>query len=474
MQLTLVEIAIYAYTLFIIVLLISEERDPSTTLAWIMLLVLLPGVGLVAYFLFGRDWRKRRSPRSRFAIDEGHRTVRPLYERYATAAEDALAAGPLVSRVSRAIQTQNGTRPLPCTDLEIMPAGERLFEQLFADIEAAERFVHLEYFIWEQDELTARLCDLLAAKVASGVEVRVLYDWVGSIGYGKRQLKALAAAGASVKADAARIAKLNYRNHRKMAVIDGLIAYTGGHNVGQEYIDGGPRFDTWRDTSIRFRGPLVADLHRLFAERWYEGCGENLFDAAHFPEQPDVAADAAIWSQLVFSGPETKWEAIRQAYVLAIASASERVWIQSPYFVPDTSVMEVLSAQSLASVDVRFMMTGVPDKRIPWNAAKSYLYRFAHSGGRAYHYEAGFFHAKTMSIDGVIGVVGTANFDIRSFLLHDELSLFFYDEKVAAQLDAIFAGDIDRSRSVTADLLSDEPWRDRFRYALARLASRLM
>ena len=183
---------------------------------------------------------------------------------------------------------------------------------------------------------------------------------------------------------------------------------------------------------------------------------------------------AVSWAQLAVSGPESQWEAIRQAFMLAIASGERRVWVQSPYFVPDQGVMDALVSESLAGVDVRFMMTGIPDKRLPWWAAFSYLRTFTHAGGRAYQYDAGFFHSKSLTIDGKICVLGTANFDIRSFMLHDELSLFFYDEGVAAAHDAVFEEDMANCRVVTLDDIRDRGRLWRLRNAFARLASRVL
>ena len=473
---------LYLVAILITLSLIYDERDPSTTLAWVLVLFVLPGLGIVLYFLFGRNWRRlgQRNRRALVAFERGHRTIRPLYERYAHGARAVLAADSLFGRVSRAIQTQNGTRLLPCTELEIMRSGAEKFSALLGDIEAAEHSVHLEYFIWERDELTGRVCELLAEKIAQGVEVRVLYDWVGSFPYRKDQLGRLKEAGAHVHADAAQWYKINYRNHRKIAVIDGRVAYTGGMNMGSEYADGGKRFATWRDTHIRFGGPLVAELQRLFCQRWFEITQEDLFSAPYFPHLADDAVEAvepgfsASWAQLAVSGPESQWEAIRQAFVLAIASAESRVWVQSPYFVPDQGVMDALVSESLAAVDVRFMMTGIPDKRLPWWAAFSYLRTFTHAGGKAYQYEAGFFHSKSLTIDGRIAVLGTTNMDIRSFMLHDELSLFFYDEGVAAAHDAIFEEDAESCSVVTLDSIQDRSRLWRFRTALARLASRML
>lgn len=467
--------ALYVVVLAIVLSLIYDERDPSTTIAWTLVLFSLPGLGVVLYFMFGRNWRQigKRNRRRLAAFERGHRIIRPLYEEYAADAA-AIAQDSLSGRVSRAIQTQNGTRPLPCAHLEIFREGAEKFSRLLRDIEQAERFVHLEYFIWEQDELTARFCDALAAKVAEGVEVRVLYDWVGSLPYGKSQLRQLKAAGAHVHADAAQWYKLNYRNHRKIAVIDGTVAYTGGMNMGAEYVDGGSRFERWRDTHVRFGGPLVHELQRLFCQRWYEVAEEDLISARYFPTCDPVDPLELVWSQLAVSGPETQWEAIRRAFVLAISSAETRIRVQSPYFVPDQGVMDALVAQSLAGVDVRFMMTGRPDKKLAWWAGHSYLHALTHASGRAYQYMAGFFHCKGLTIDGKIAALGTANFDIRSFMLHDELMIFFFDEGVAIAQDAIFEEDMEQCVTVTADNLHDQGRMIRFRNALARLSSRML
>ncbi len=180
-----------------------------------------------------------------------------------------------------------------------------------------------------------------------------MYDWVGSLPYGKSQLQRLRRAGATVKADAAQWQKLNCRNHRKIAVVDGRIGYTGGMNMGQEYIDGKPRYESWRDTHVRFTGPLVAELQRLFCERWVRTTNEDLFSAKYFPEVPEPPDETAVWAQIVHSGPESHWLAVRNAFLLAISSATRRIRIQSPYFVPDGGIEGALVAQSLGGIDTR-------------------------------------------------------------------------------------------------------------------------
>ena len=473
----LLAIAFYAICIGLVMVLIYEERDPSTTLAWVLIFVLFPGVGVLLYVLFGRNWRhiggldRKRAA----ALARGREILEPVYARYAErGAALASDSAPVVGRLVSAINAQNQTNPLPCADVEIFSQGADKFARLFADIEAATDHVHLSYFIWEQDALTERFCNLLAEKLTQGVEVRVMYDWVGSVRYGKHQLHQLRKAGARVTADAAQWQKLNCRNHRKIAVIDGCIGYTGGMNMGQEYIDGKPHYKSWRDTHVRFTGPLVAELQRLFAERWVRTTGEGLFSERYFPHVDEPPAETAVWAQIVHSGPESEWLAVRNAFLLAISSASHRIRIQSPYFVPDGGIEGALIAQSLGGVDTHLMMTGIPDKKIAWWAAFTYIDDFVAAGGRTSLYEAGFFHPKTMTVDGEIAVIGTTNFDIRSFELHDELSVFFYDRSIAEKLDAIFDADRANCTEVTMERLEGINRSERMRNALARLSSRLL
>jgi cardiolipin synthase len=474
-----VAIGFYVICAVIVADMIYEERDPSTTLAWVLVFVALPVLGFVLFILVGRDprlWRYHDERRVH-AAQLGQAAIEPLYARFSSrAARLAATQPPVADRLVRAITALSGTAPLPCTGIEIHATSAEMFDRLYDDIVAAKDHVHLEYYTWEDDELTRRFCDLLATKVRAGVEVRVVYDWVGSIRYGKSQLRTLAAAGAHVRADSARLQRLDYRNHRKIAVVDGRIAYTGGVNFGQEYVDGGSRFASWRDTSVRFCGPLVADLQRLFAVRWMRLSGdEGIFASRYFPSLDlDAASGEPVWGQLAYSGAESRWESIHHAFMVALGSARSRVRVQSPYFVPDQALVDSLVTQSFAGVGVQLMMAGVPDKKLPWWAAFTYFEKLLEAGGAVYQYEAGFFHAKTMTIDGAITVIGTANFDIRSFALNDELSLFFFDEGITAAQDAIFDKDIGSCRTVTAQEVADLARPVRLRNALARLVSRLL
>ena len=297
-----------------------------------------------------------------------------------------------------------------------------------------------------------------------------MYDYVGCISFKKDELKQLAAAGATVSADVTNAMKLNYRNHRKIVIIDAEIGYTGGMNMGQEYIDGGERFATWRDTHMRYTGQAVAELQKLFAMRWFEDEHDDLLRDEYLPA-PDGSGDGGVLTQTVAHSIEDVWEASRRAHMVAIGSARRTLRIQSPYFVPDEAMFETIMNAALRGVDVKFMMTGKIDKKLPFWAAQTYYEPLLKAGARIYQYEAGFFHAKTIAVDSRFGAVGTMNMDIRSLRLHKELMVWMYDEQKALQLEQIFDHDLEQCREITLAEVAAVPKRQRFRNSFARLFS---
>lgn len=468
-------IAAYAYVASVVVLLIWEDRDPTTTLAWLLLLIFLPVVGIPLYLLFGRDWRWRRR-RSRIARTLAELSA-PVMARIDDAAATVPGPGGLsndVAKVVHSVQAQGGAPPIAADSVEILASGADKFDRLLEDIASARDHVHLQYFIWESDELTGRVCDALATKLKAGVEVRLTYDLLGSLPYGKKQLRALKRAGARIEADARNINKLNYRNHRKIVVIDGTIGYTGGFNVGQEYVDGGRRFGSWRDTHLRITGPFVTLLQELFAQGWFESTRESLFADRYMPLPAPRDPETSVSLQLEHSSVESEWESIRQSYILALTNANERVWISTPYFVPDSGLYDALISTALAGLDVTLIMTGRPDKRIAFYAAHSYFRRLIEAGGRVFQYTDGFYHPKAVSIDGRYCSIGTANFDVRSLQLHRELTVWIYDERLTRRQDDLFLADLARSREVRLDEVLGYGPLVRFRNSLSRLAAKML
>ena len=379
----------YIYWFVLIVMLIMDDREPSITLAWLFVLLFLPFIGVVFYIFFGRDWKvvARRHGWVQRLRETEREEMAPVYERNAGAVERFRRewANDMAVPVQRAITNENVAALLPASSLELFNDGAHKFRRLKEDLAGARRFIHMQYFIWEQDRLTAELVPILLDRLEAGVEVRITYDWIGCISFRKAELRQLKRAGAQVEADVTDLLRINYRNHRKIVVIDGEIGYTGGMNVGQEYIDGGERFATWRDTHLRLTGQAVAALEKLFAARWFEHTkktgGENLFAAGYMPAPDPEAVATGTLVEVAAQGVEDPWSAARRTHMVAIGQAEESVWIQSPYFVPDYSIYDVMINAALSGVDVRFMMTGIPDKPIALWAAQTY-YRQAHRGRR--------------------------------------------------------------------------------------------
>lgn len=468
---------LFVYWVAIVIVLINDGRDPTKTLAWMFLLTVLPVFGLVFYFLFGRNWKKKtaKSGWLREVRELATPTMRHVQERYAQDAEEARAWARErgYGHLPAIIERSEGSVPLPAYDVDIMPSGEEKFGKLVEDLSSARDTINLQYFIWERDELTERLIDVLVERLEAGVEVRMLNDYIGNILYRKDQVKRLAEAGAHVDYDVRDLGKVNYRDHRKIVVIDSVLGYTGGINVGQEYIDGGKHYPSWRDTHVRFTGPAVAELQKLFAARWHEQTRENLFTERFFPlEYP--TGEARTFAHVVSTGVENPWEAARRAHVEAIGLAKRQLRIQSPYFVPDDAVMEAIVNAALSGVDVQFMMTGWPDKKIAWYAAESYFRPVLEAGGRVFQYNAGFFHAKTMTVDGTLCAIGTMNLDIRSLELHKELMVWFYDPALAEEQDAIFSADLVHCDEIQLEKLDELSHVQVFRDSAARVASNLL
>ncbi|MCA9409058.1 MAG: cardiolipin synthase, partial [Candidatus Omnitrophica bacterium] len=472
----------YVYLIFTIALLLLDNREPASTFAWLFVFLVFPVGGLVIYFMIGRNWRRQSRKR---------KTNEQLLE---TRLEKILSS--LIKKQSETIKFIEGfwsssykkklLRLLSCNSdsvlttkntLRIFQKGEDKFNALLDDLKKAEKFIHMEYFIWRSDKLTREIHKILLAKSRAGVEVRVLYDGLGSIFLKGRDIRLLRRAGVKIYPyydylTPITMHTLNYRNHRKIVVIDGGIGYTGGMNVGQEYIDGGRRFALWRDSHLRLEGQAVSILEGIFATDWYNTTKEDLLNKEYFPAEKEIPDALPI--QITASGPDSQWDSIKQLYFMLISSAEEKIYIQSPYFIPDASIYTALKTAALSGVDVRLMITGVPDKKIPYWAAYTYFENLLQAGVRIYHYNKGFLHSKTMTVDSEICSIGTANMDVRSFHLNFEINTLIYDRKTAAQLENDFLQDQKDCKELTMDDYARLGRFAKFRNSTARLFAPLL
>ena len=463
----------------VVVALITDDRDPSTVLAWLFVIVLLPVLGVVLYFFIGRNFRRdsRSRRRVRQSLEELVETsLTPALEANAGFAAAAVAGldGSAAGKIEAAGESGTYLPPLPAETLDVYSAGAEKFPALLEDMARAEVYIHLMYLIWKKDELTAKVTEVLLERLMAGVKVRIMYDWLTCILYSKKELRTLAAAGADVVPCYRSLTRINYRNHMKIALVDGKVVYTGGMNLGQEYIDGGKRFKVWRDTHVRMTGPIVAPFISLFATRWLlNGRSEDLA-TGYMPEARGHAPGEGTPVQMLHSSVATRNKAIRDAFIIALIAARERVWIQSPYFVPDEPLITAMCVAARAGVDVRFMMTGVPDKRIPFYAAQAYFAQLVDAGVQVHMYMAGFLHAKTVIVDDQVCIIGTCNWDIRSIILHDEVAAVIYDTAITTRYAEQYELDLNDCRLVTASDVQGVSAATRLRNSVVRLFSRLL
>ena len=362
-------------------------------------------------------------------------------------------------------------------EIKILQNASEKYPCLLEDIKQAQHSVHLLYYIWTDDAFTQQVKEALIERAKAGVTVRCLYDATGGA-FGKTYLQDLKAAGVMIQPYLAidslyKIHSINYRSHRKIAVIDGKIGYVGGLNLDKDQLDGGV-FGFWRDTHLRIRGEAAHALQASFGVSWYNTTKEKITDLAYYPFiQNEIKTFLPI--QITFSGPDSQWAAIRQLYFFMILAAEEKVYIQSPFFIPDASITEALKAAALSGVEVRMMFTPAGAKyQIPYWAANTYFAEIAQAGARVFLYQRGYFHPKTINIDSAICAVGTANMDIRSFSINYEASAVIYDEAKAEKLELDFLEDL---KYCTEFNLAEYEQRNvllRLRDSLCRLASPLL
>ena len=363
-------------------------------------------------------------------------------------------------------------------NVTILQNASEKYPAMLKDIENAKHSIHMAYYIWDEDEFTIDLKDKLIAKAKQGVEVRILVDDFG-MNVSRRYAKEMLDNGVQMFVyynyrSPLKLHTVSYRNHRKITVIDGTIGYIGGINIGVDHLTGGKHFNFWRDTHLRLEGESARVLQGVFMTSWYNTTKESLSAERYFPPLT-VDLRIRLPIHIVTSGPDSRWNAIRQLYFLMILAAEKHIYIQSPFFIPDDSIAEALKAAALSGIDVRLMCTprgGV--YQLPYAAANTYFADMAEAGVRVYLYQKGYFHPKTISIDGQVCSVGTANMDIRSFSINYESNAVIYDANVAQELEADFLKDIEECKEFTVEEYEKRPFSHRLSDSFCRLLSPLL
>jgi cardiolipin synthase A/B len=468
------------YALITGLFLITENRRPESTFAWLLAFIFLPGIGLLIYLFFGRSHKafsKRQTLWKQNLEPAAVRLLRPALERQDAAIQKL--EGKTASHRKLMLLVRRNSHSVLTThnQVQIQQNASEFYPSLLEDMKEARHSIHHQYFIWRSDEFTEKLNDILVAKAKDGVAVRILYDPLGSQNMKRKYRKQLLAAGISIVPTSPiyQLHTLSYRNHRKITVIDDAISYTGGMNIGQEHIDGGKGFTSWRDTQVRFVGETSAILQAVFMVDWYNAIGENLFAEEYFPLAALEGFEGDVPVQILTSGPDSRWAAIRQLYANMITTAEDHVYLQSPYFILDTSIAEALRSAAMSGIDVKVMISARPSGD-PWPdwAGNTYFGDVIDAGVRIFLYEKGYLHAKTISIDSKICSIGSANIDIRSFSINYELNSVLYDERLARELEDDFARDLENCSEFREAEYQRRNVAVRFRDSVARLISPLL
>ncbi|UOE95300.1 cardiolipin synthase [Alkalihalobacillus sp. LMS39] len=450
-----VSIIIIINILFAIVLVFIERRDIGSTWAWLMVIYFLPVFGFFIYIFLGRRLkRKNFYNMSQEEQDYLKSTVANQREQLANGEFPHAIIQKYKNSIKMNLTSANALMTLN-NDIDIFTDGKEKFNQLFVDIRNAKKEINIEYYIIRRDGLGRQLRDELTKKAKEGVKVRLLYDGFGSRTLSARFFKELQANGGEVGVFFPSFLKLvnfriNNRNHRKLCIIDGQLAYIGGFNVGDEYLGLHKKYGYWRDTHFRVKGDAVAHIQGRFLLDWKQATKQQTKNTRIFSYPTEQHTGHSV-VQIVAGGPSSRTQHLKNMYVKLIISAKKEIFIQSPYFIPDSSFMDACKMALLSGVKVRIMIPNKPDHPFVYWATWSYVGELLSYGAEIYLYEKGFLHAKTMVVDNEVATVGTTNIDMRSFQLNFEVNATVYDETVATRLKHIFWQDIEECSELTVE-----------------------
>ncbi|WP_373301298.1 cardiolipin synthase [Levilactobacillus andaensis] len=478
----ILEIIVVVNSALAFVTVFREKRDIAATWAWMLVLVLLPIVGFIAYAFIGRKLPKGRMFRlqRQVAVQLDERLSQQREEIGTQIMPADQISHSVINMVNMFMETDHAFLARK-NRVRIITDGHDLFHLMMEDIERAHSSIHIEFYTFYNDQIGNDILDLLVKKARTGVEVRVIYDPWGSMGTWKKFFKPLMDVGGHVEPflgtrSAIIDFRLNFRDHRKIVTIDGQIGYVGGFNIGDQYLGRKEKFGYWRDTHLRIVGSGVFSLQARFMLDWNATDRDHPFkddqiEHRYFP-LTKVKGETSL--QIVSSGPDSDLQQIKMGYMRLIQTAEKRLWIQTPYLIPDDSVLDSLRIAAMAGIDVRIMIPDKPDHAFVYRATQYYARQLADDGVKIYFYHNGFIHAKTMVVDGKIASVGSANMDYRSFKLNFEINAFIYDSEIATQLEEIYEADMRHSELITPEKFKKQSTYLKFKQTASRLLSPIL
>ncbi|MFO7924006.1 MAG: cardiolipin synthase [Bacteroidales bacterium] len=470
---------IYLTTAILVAIsVVLDNRNPTKTISWVVVLFVLPILGLILYFLIGKNYRKEKIF-SRKGMEDFER-IRNLSDNQIIELQKnnfiendkvrtKLHIINLLLRNSKALLTLRNR-------LRILNNGEETFRSIKAELIKARHHIHLEYYIIDDDTIGNEIREILIRKSKEGVRVRLIFDDVGCWKLGRKFLSSLEAAGVEfypfMPVRFPFLAnRINYRNHRKIIVIDGRVGYVGGINIADRYIVGSEEIPFWRDTHVMIEGEAVNSLQVVFLIDWYFVSGEIVSERSYYPKTR-ISSNQLV--QITASGPDSDWSSIMQAYFSAISTAREYIYIAIPYFIPNESILTALRTAALSGIDVRMIIPGKADSFLAYYGTMSYVEELLEAGIRVFYYQKGFIHSKLIMVDDVFSSIGTANMDIRSFDDNFEINALVYDEKFCKELKGTFLEDLTHCLEVDPELHRKRSFKRKFIESFARIFSPLL
>ncbi len=461
----IIQVVYFVTALFIVFMVISENRNPIKTMSWVLLLLFVPIVGIIIYYFFGQDTRRLRIiSKKRYRMLQ-KRSFEPLIIHNKENIRTEYA--PLV----KLLNNNNDSALMQGSKIEFFSYGKEKFEALIQDLEKAQHHIHFQYYIFEDDEIGRKIKSLLMKKAFEGIEVRILYDDVANWKTKNRFYDEMQEAGVEVTAYLQVhfplfTSKVNYRNHRKIVIIDGKTGYIGGMNVADRYLE-----KTWKDMHLRITGKGVLALQSVFLIDWVSSGKPLLGKKIYFPETP-VMTDNIL--QIVTGGPINPWRTLLQATLHILSNAKKYVYIQTPYFLPTEALLQILQSTALSGIDVRLMVPQKLDVHFVNTAARSYFADIMRAGVKIFLYQPAFLHAKMMVVDDFITVIGSANMDFRSFEHNFEVNAYLYDKEITGKMKNLFLEDQQNCKQIILKEWKKRPRIEKFKESVMRMFSPLL
>lgn len=468
--------------IFAITVVFIERKNPTATIAWLMVLFFIPIIGFALYLIVGQTFHRDRMFKIKQEDDEKLTKLIESQKKELLIKEipESHSISVAYRRMMLMLIESNKAPVTTNNSVKVFVDGNDKFNALLEAIRGAQDHIHMEYYILKDDEIGREVFAALTERAKAGVSVRFLGDGLGAAGPKKAFYKPYLDAGGKLAFFFPSLInvthpRINYRNHRKIAVIDGKVGFIGGFNIGDDYLSRIPEWAPWRDTAVQVNGHAVLAMQIRFYLDWNYAVKKDLleFSRRYFPDREE-SSDTFLPIQIVSGGPDTYWNPIKESYLKMISLATDSVYIHTPYFIPDESIMDALRMAALSGVDVRIIMPSKPDHMFVYWAGYSYIQLLLESGVRAYTYDNGFVHSKTIVVDEVAASVGSANWDVRSFKLNFETNAIMYDPAIAKELKDYFIADLDVCTELTPERFASLPRKIKMKMSVSRLFSPLL